>query len=83
MTAAMQDNQVQTDDGINPEKTSRAYMLLAIMLFTAITGAGFLQHHIGNKQSALMQVAMPWIMPWLLSAWLYHTAAAPPAGDQR
>lgn len=58
MTAAMQDNQVQTDDGINPEKTSRAYMLLAIMLFTAITGAGFLQHHIGNKQSALMQVAM-------------------------
>lgn len=57
MTAA-QENQTHNDDSINAEKVSRAYMLLAILLFTAITGAGFLQHHIGNKQTALMQVAM-------------------------
>lgn len=57
MTAAPE-TQTHNDDSINAEKVSRAYMLLAILLFTAITGAGFLQHHIGNKQTALMQVAM-------------------------
>ncbi|MDP2204719.1 MAG: GGDEF domain-containing protein [Alphaproteobacteria bacterium] len=45
------------DEGVNPEKTTRAYLILVILLFSAITGAGFLHHHIGQKQMALMQVA--------------------------
>ncbi|MDY0009310.1 MAG: GGDEF domain-containing protein [Bdellovibrionales bacterium] len=43
--------------GINPEKTTRLYIILVIMLFTAIVGAGFLHHHIGQKQTALMLTA--------------------------
>jgi len=57
MLAVAQSNNNQNEGEVNPEKTTRAYLILVILLFSAITGAGFLHHHIGEKQSALMQVA--------------------------
>lgn len=45
-------------EAINADRTTRAYTLLAIVLFTTIAAAGFLQHYMNGKQSALMQVAL-------------------------
>jgi diguanylate cyclase (GGDEF)-like protein len=57
MPVGAQSNNNGDQGEFNPEKTTRAYLILVILLFSAITGAGFLHHHIGQKQTALMQVA--------------------------
>lgn len=57
LVLAQANNSQKDDDGFQAEKISRAYIILVILLFTAITGAGFLHHYIGQKQMALMQAA--------------------------
>ncbi len=57
LVLAQANNKYRDEDGFQPDKTSRAYIILVILLFSAITGAGFLHHYIGQKQAALMQTA--------------------------